>query len=69
MSCMDVCHTATVHGRRDKARKLYGCILAVFGLYGAVCVYGLLYGTGAQGVGVDSPSSIESTPRAHGDVK
>ena len=43
--------------------------MAVFGLYGAVCVYGLLYGTGAQGVGVDSPSNIESTPRAHGDVK
>ena len=42
--------------------------MAVFGLYGAVCVYGLLYGTGAQGVGVDSPSSIESTPRAHGDT-
>ena len=44
-----------------------GC-MAVFGLYGAVCVYGLLYGTGAQEVGVDSPSSIESTPRAHGDA-
>ena len=42
--------------------------MAVFGLYGAVCVYGLLYGTGAQRVGVDTPSNMKSTPRAHGDV-
>ena len=48
----------------DGTRRV-GC-MAVFGLYGTVCVYGLLYGTGAQGVGVDSPSSIESTPSPGG---
>ena len=31
MRCMDVCHTATVHGRRDEARRLYGCIWAAWG--------------------------------------
>ena len=42
--------------------------MGVYGLYGAVCVYGLLYRTGAQGVGVDSPRSIESAPKAHNDA-
>ena len=42
--------------------------MAVYGLYGAVCMYALLYGTGAQGVGRDSPGNMKSTPRAHIDV-
>ena len=42
--------------------------MAVYGLYGAVCMYAQLYGTGAQVVGRDSPSNMKSTPRAHGDV-
>mgnify|MGYP006237916531 CR=1 FL=1 len=36
-----------------------GC-MAVFGLYGAVCVYGLLYGTGAQARGRRGQSYLPS---------